>query len=453
MMVIKAENGDATSSDGTPRPPFPAVAKMETTKDRLARVAQMLSLSPAATSCESQDKRLDMDEIRWLTFKGLEETTEADSSSSAEVRRTRAMVWRLLLGVLDDEPSTWTAQLMVKRAQYHIWKREFLSVGRQGVSAREADATQPRQQQQDETDAKDREDRDAALMKEISKDVSRTRSELSFFSIGSMAQQWMLRILFVHAKLHPELGYIQGMNEILAPILYAYGTDPDDNWVVETEADAFFSFSTIMAATKLLYLTSPSDPTKSGVDMQMTRLAMLLRQHDALLWQHLVRYHALHRYILALSLTLRVSVELHRALARLLQLPLVHDVAGARLRHEQHAAALGRTAERRQAVQLPALRQLRTRPVPAPAAAAPGLRGRAQAAANAADGHGPEAHSESGRNDAGQGPESGSESEEILSRRIMMNLHIAMVALHWALGVLSTRPWSRRNRMCCCISM
>lgn len=284
--MTKAESGGiSTSGDGTPPGSLPAVTKVETPTDRLARVAQMLSPATAA-SCESRDKRLDMDVIRWLTFKGLEETNEADSSSNAQVQRTRAMVWRLLLGVLDDDPATWTAQLMVKRAQYHIWKREFLAVSHQ-APAREADATQS--QQQDEADAKDREDRDAALMKEISKDVSRTRSDLPFFAIGGMAQQWMLRILFVHAKLHPELGYIQGMNEILVPILYAYGTDPDDNWVVETEADAFFSFSTIMAATKLLYLTSPSDPTKSGVDMQMTRLAMLLRQHDALLWQHLVR--------------------------------------------------------------------------------------------------------------------------------------------------------------------
>lgn len=285
-MVTKAE-GSATSSVDTP-PSLSVVTKMETVKERLARVSQMLS--PVA-SCEVQDTHLDMDEIRWLTFKGLEETKDADISSSADVQRTRAMVWRLLLGVLNDVPSTWTAQLKAKRAQYHAWKREFLGVFPR-VPACNTDATQSlQQQQQDELDA---EERDAALMKEISKDVSRTRSELTFFAIGGMAQQWMQRILFVHAKLHPELGYIQGMNEILAPILFAYGTDPDDKWAIKTEADAFFSFSTILSATKLLYLTSPSDPTKSGVDMQMARLAMLLRQHDALLWQHLVRHALCH---------------------------------------------------------------------------------------------------------------------------------------------------------------
>ncbi|KAJ0402338.1 hypothetical protein ATCC90586_006534 [Pythium insidiosum] len=111
--------------------------------------------------------------------------------------------------------------------------------------------------------------------------------DLPFFSVGSMQQQWMMRILFVHAKLHPELGYMQGMNEILAPILYVYGSDTNDEWAREAEADAFHSFQTVMGAAKLLYSRSPSDPSKTGVDMQMTRLAVLLRQHDALLWQHL----------------------------------------------------------------------------------------------------------------------------------------------------------------------
>lgn len=119
--------------------------------------------------------------------------------------------------------------------------------------------------------------------------MSRTQSTLPFFAIGGIAQQWMLRVLFVFAKRHPELGYIQGMNEILAPLVFVYGSDPRDAWSEHTEADAFASFSTIMASVAPLYSASPLDPTKRGVDTQMTRLTQLLRQHDALLWQHLVR--------------------------------------------------------------------------------------------------------------------------------------------------------------------
>lgn len=99
----------------------------------------------------------------------------------------------------------------------------------------------------------------------------------------------MMHVLFVYAKLHPELGYIQGMNEILAPIVFVYATDLRDELAQHAEADAFFSFSTIMASVAPLYATSPADSTKSGVDTQMTRLTLLLRQHDAPLWLHLVR--------------------------------------------------------------------------------------------------------------------------------------------------------------------
>jgi hypothetical protein len=105
-----------------------------------------------------------------------------------------------------------------------------------------------------------------------------------------MAQQWMLSILFIYAKLNPEVGYVQGMNEILAPILFTFGTDTSEEWASETETDAFFAFSSVMKAAKILYMKLPEDATKSGVDTQMARLTVLLRQHDALLWQHLVSH-------------------------------------------------------------------------------------------------------------------------------------------------------------------
>lgn len=145
--------------------------------------------------------------------------------------------------------------------------------------------------------------------------MSRTQSALPFFAIGGIAQQWMLRILFVFAKLHPELGYMQGMNEILAPIVFVYGTDNSDEWAQGAEADAFFSFVTIMSSVKLLYLKSPTDPSKSGVDTQMTRLTLLLRQHDALLWQHLVSLRCISVSIVRLKLCVRLTqcvVSLYR---------------------------------------------------------------------------------------------------------------------------------------------
>ena len=36
----------------------------------------------------------------------------------------------------------------------------------------------------------------------------------------------MARILFIYAKLNPGVKYVQGMNEILAPIYYIFANDP-----------------------------------------------------------------------------------------------------------------------------------------------------------------------------------------------------------------------------------
>lgn len=40
----------------------------------------------------------------------------------------------------------------------------------------------------------------------------------------------MTRILFIFAKLNPGIMYIQGMNEILAPIYYVFANDPDETF-------------------------------------------------------------------------------------------------------------------------------------------------------------------------------------------------------------------------------
>lgn len=52
----------------------------------------------------------------------------------------------------------------------------------------------------------------------------------------------MKRALLVYAKLNPGIKYIQGMNEIYAPIYYHFATDTDKAAAQCAEADAFFCF-------------------------------------------------------------------------------------------------------------------------------------------------------------------------------------------------------------------
>lgn len=54
--------------------------------------------------------------------------------------------------------------------------------------------------------------------------------------------QDMKRALFVYAKLNPGIKYVQGMNEIYAPIYHQFATDTDSVAAQHAEADAFFCF-------------------------------------------------------------------------------------------------------------------------------------------------------------------------------------------------------------------
>ncbi|RLN85287.1 hypothetical protein BBJ28_00002760 [Nothophytophthora sp. Chile5] len=220
---------------------------------------------------------LDLDELRPLLFRGVPEAPQAhrgtadtsangpgEESALASPGHLRPLAWRLALGVLQGDSPGWTGQLERLRSQYRRWKCDFVggtASQRAGGGAR--------------TDEEHR--GDMFLMKEIDKVCARMAG-----------LQQMLYILFVFAKLHPDVGYIQGMNEILAPIIYVCSADPVADWVCEAEADAFHCFAAVLASFRVLYGRAPHDPLKSGADTQMARLTQLLRQHDAILWQHLL---------------------------------------------------------------------------------------------------------------------------------------------------------------------
>jgi hypothetical protein len=45
-------------------------------------------------------------------------------------------------------------------------------------------------------------------------------------------QEALRNILIVFAKLNPGIRYVQGMNEILAPLFYVFKNDPDEEMEV-----------------------------------------------------------------------------------------------------------------------------------------------------------------------------------------------------------------------------
>jgi len=45
-------------------------------------------------------------------------------------------------------------------------------------------------------------------------------------------QESLKRILTINAKLNPGIRYVQGMNEVLAPLYYVFKNDPDQSHAV-----------------------------------------------------------------------------------------------------------------------------------------------------------------------------------------------------------------------------
>ncbi|KAI8060226.1 rab-GTPase-TBC domain-containing protein [Gongronella butleri] len=105
------------------------------------------------------------------------------------------------------------------------------------------------------------------------------------------------RLLFMYAKLNPGVGYVQGMNELLAPIYYLFANDKQPQHAATAfdvaahayaEADAFFVFSALMADVRDHFVRS-LDQDGLGIHATMLRLQQRLAWYDRPLWRDLQR--------------------------------------------------------------------------------------------------------------------------------------------------------------------
>lgn len=62
---------------------------------------------------------------------------------------------------------------------------------------------------------------DAFLREEILKDVQRTYQEKEFFT-SNYVSELLSKVLFIWAKENPDIGYVQGVNELGASVIYVY---------------------------------------------------------------------------------------------------------------------------------------------------------------------------------------------------------------------------------------
>jgi len=250
-------------------------------------------------------------------------TSRAAHSAGLEgaLRETtiRSILWRVYLEILPSQvdQETWTAAMKTTRDRYAELTAEFV------INPDDDDDTDPMLDNplmaSDDTDSKwSRFFEDEEIQKEIRNDITRTYPDLEFFRREN-TQTLLTRVLFIWVKLHPELGYRQGMNELLAPIALVmskeYGAESEgDDWVLSLldpqymEHDAFAMFSKVMDGMMELYITESSGNTSSALRSQMNalggrgndgnlsvlrcrRVHQLLEKKDSELYSHIAKVH------------------------------------------------------------------------------------------------------------------------------------------------------------------
>lgn len=184
--------------------------------------------------------------------------------------KDRAMVWQLLLGYVPTNKS-----------------RRENTVGRKRNDYRDSVATYF------EEAVLDRTSHEGETMRQIQVDLPRTSPDTPFFQ-QPMIQKMMERILYIWSIRHPASSYVQGINDLLTPILLvcmsAFVTDAlrCDVATISTDTLHAVEADSYWCLTKLLdYIQDHYTSSQPGLQRMVMRLEDLVHRVDNQLHSHL----------------------------------------------------------------------------------------------------------------------------------------------------------------------
>lgn len=209
----------------------------------------------------------------------MEQVLAADNIDSAALRKVswngvppefRSMVWQLLLGYMPTNKSRRDASISRKRKEYLDSIPAYFD-----------------QQAQEEQTMQE-----GDILRQILVDLPRTCPNTPFFH-QSAIQKAMERVLYIYSIRHPASGYVQGMNDLLTPLLlvfmHPYVEDVlrcdvallDEQVVLNVEADAYWCLTKLLDGIQDHYTFS-----QPGLQRMMLRLEDLVRRVDEPLHLH-----------------------------------------------------------------------------------------------------------------------------------------------------------------------
>ncbi len=83
----------------------------------------------------------------------------------------------------------------------------------------------------------------------------------------------MTRILYIYAKLNPKIQYVQGMNEILAPIFYLVNVTKPANMI--EESSCFYMFNSAISDIIELHIKD-LDKSEHGIYGKLNEVSQML---------------------------------------------------------------------------------------------------------------------------------------------------------------------------------
>ena len=197
-----------------------------------------------------------------------------------DILSLRPLIWKICLNYLSLKPKEWSDILNTNRSLYEKNKQRYMS----NLSSGKIKNKNPLIN----TDFYS----DKELYSSIEKDILRTKSNMNFVSTLTKNLETnadvMNRILFIYAKIHQDVCYVQGMNDLLAPIYYCFSIDNDPDNKNFVEADSYIAFEKLMDVIKKIYIRK-LDNEPGGVYYRLNEISRLLKVVDYELFLHLKR--------------------------------------------------------------------------------------------------------------------------------------------------------------------
>ena len=240
-----------------------------------------------------------------------------------EIPILRSIVWKINLGYLPIDNEQWENILKSKRTSYFYYKEAMKKKLLEEYKLYE-NYEKMKKEEKDELDKKS----NKLLLEQICKDVNRTHNQMDFFfkltddtnklsqkelidlmdnrrncsmkdikdiykiNIKETHADVIIRILIIYSIFSPDISYVQGMNEILAPIYYTFTFDKQygvEENIENIEADVFWTFDSLMSKIKDSF-NREKDHEDIGVSGKVERLKKMLYLVDIQLYEHFEKY-------------------------------------------------------------------------------------------------------------------------------------------------------------------